>query len=271
MIALTRVRTVAAIPPRFRGAQRLKRARALLELHQGGKGPKSDVWKVAKNQLRAESDGKCAYCEGKASHVAHGDVEHYRPKSKYWWLAYCYDNYLYACQVCNQSYKGNEFPVSGSAIVAPEIGASADLDALAATFGVDPLDADEVAAFVAAAAAELAGIPDPYSMDPEPLFAWKADDTLREVEIRPRNASPEAKRAFAAVKRYLGLNRDELKRWRYEIYSLAMLLADVLAEPGLSAPIRARVEHELREMMSVTGEFAGMVRYFIRNVRALPL
>ena len=45
--------------------------------------------------------------------VAYGDVEHFRPKSKYWWLAYCYENYLYSCQMCNQRYKKAEFPIFG--------------------------------------------------------------------------------------------------------------------------------------------------------------
>jgi hypothetical protein len=70
----------------------------------------SNVWKAAKPQLKLETGGKCAYCESPTDTVAHGDVEHYRPKSKYWWLAYCYENYLYACQICNQVYKGDEFP-----------------------------------------------------------------------------------------------------------------------------------------------------------------
>jgi hypothetical protein len=44
----------------------------------------SNVWKVAKPQLKLESGSKCAYCESPTDSVAHGDVEHYRPKSKYW-------------------------------------------------------------------------------------------------------------------------------------------------------------------------------------------
>ena len=46
---------------------------------------KSTVWKAGKPQLKRETGGKCAYCESPTDTVAHGDVEHFRPKSKYWW------------------------------------------------------------------------------------------------------------------------------------------------------------------------------------------
>lgn len=51
---------------------------------------------------------KCAYCEQvvEATHV-----EHYRPKSLYWWLAYSWDNLLRVCPTCN-THKGNYFEIS---------------------------------------------------------------------------------------------------------------------------------------------------------------
>lgn len=66
--------------------------------------------------------GKCAYCEAKVRSIAHGDVEHFRPKAGYeqghvfnrggyFWQAYEWENLFYSCQVCNQVYKGNLFPV----------------------------------------------------------------------------------------------------------------------------------------------------------------
>ncbi len=58
------------------------------------------------------------------SHIAHGDVEHFRPKTAYfidddptlvypgyYWLAYDYSNLFFACQICNQTFKKNYFPV----------------------------------------------------------------------------------------------------------------------------------------------------------------
>lgn len=272
MIGLTRARTTQGIPAGFRGQGRLEQALALLDLRLQGAEPQPSVWKAAKPRLRAETDGKCAYCEGKAAHVAHGDVEHFRPKSEYWWLAYCYDNFLYSCQICNQSYKGANFPRAGARLrEPPTVGVTTDAQrsALARTFGVDPLDTPALELFDAARRKERASIPDPYQGNPERVFRWFADDTLREVEARPRNA--QAQRRFDAADRFLGLNRDELKRWRYTTYERAMFIADVVEEGAVSAPLLARARDQLRQMTSVTGEFAGMVRYFIRDVRGIDL
>jgi hypothetical protein len=274
VIALTRDRTSQAIPPGFRGTGRVGNQRRLIDLRLAKQGPKSSVWGAAKAQLRAESGGKCAYCEGKASHVAHGDVEHMRPKADYWWLAYCYDNYLYACQLCNQSFKGTNFPITGARLAEPLIppGATdAQLDTLAPDLCPDPLEQAAVAQYAALVGAEQAGIPDPYLLDPEPFFSWKPDDTLREVEVQPRDASAAAQRAFAAAEAFLGLNRDELKLWRYEVYEDVALLIEIVDTPRISAALRHRTEDILRRKMSVRGEFAGMVRYFVRDVAGLPL
>jgi hypothetical protein len=112
MIPLTRIRS--AIPAAFRGEKRIQQLRLLAAaVAQGKREFHSEYWKKAKKQLKAESHDKCAYCEASVAVVAHGDVDHFRPKSTYWWLAYCYDNYAYTCQVCNQIYKGDRFLVRG--------------------------------------------------------------------------------------------------------------------------------------------------------------
>ncbi|HEX8054820.1 MAG TPA: hypothetical protein VF517_17675 [Thermoleophilaceae bacterium] len=272
MIRLTRERTEAAVPKGFRGAGRLELEAELLRRRKEGSKPRSAVWKDAKPQLHDESDGKCGYCEGKASHVAHGDVEHYRPKDVYWWLAYCYDNYIYSCQICNQSYKGINFPAGGTVLTGPAVDPSTsdeEIEALVGTLGPDPLDESSVELHLRASAGEQPGIPDPYALDPEPLFRWNADDVVREVKIEPRDETPAAALAFAAADQYLGLNRDELLRWRYETYDNARLFVDSL--PKLEGDLRARTVEKLNRMMSVHGEFAGMVRYFVRDVWQAPL
>lgn len=54
-----------------------------------------------KTAVTAETDGKCAYCESKVRHIAHGDIEHIIPKSKVPEKAYAWDNLTLACAVCN--------------------------------------------------------------------------------------------------------------------------------------------------------------------------
>lgn len=62
-----------------------------------------------KDALSAIYNDKCAYCETRERRLR---VEHYRPKSIYYWLAYSWDNLFYACEACN-SFKSNHFPVEG--------------------------------------------------------------------------------------------------------------------------------------------------------------
>jgi uncharacterized protein (TIGR02646 family) len=55
--------------------------------------------KDVKSALELRYHHKCAYCEQK---VESYDVEHYRPKKIYYWLAYSWDNLLFCCEKCNQ-------------------------------------------------------------------------------------------------------------------------------------------------------------------------
>ena len=88
--------------------------------------PKRTIYarKTIKALLRADQYRKCAYCETKFTHSSPGDVEHYRPKAGYqqaaleslcgpgyYWLAYEWNNLLFACEECNRVCKRNQFPL----------------------------------------------------------------------------------------------------------------------------------------------------------------
>jgi uncharacterized protein (TIGR02646 family) len=78
---------------------------------------------VKETLIKAQHD-KCFLCESKITHISHGDVEHFRPKAAYrqsasdtlhlgyYWLAYEWSNLFLACQLCNQVFKKNLFPLS---------------------------------------------------------------------------------------------------------------------------------------------------------------
>jgi hypothetical protein len=74
--------------------------------------------------LRAQH-GKCAFCESHIPAVSYGAVEHLRPKAGfkqreddplgrpgYYWLAYARGNLYFSCQICNERFKGNLFPLA---------------------------------------------------------------------------------------------------------------------------------------------------------------
>ena len=78
-----------------------------------------------KETLKNVQHGKCCFCESKVGHISHGDVEHFRPKAGYqidengsltqpgyFWLVYDFSNLFFACQICNQVYKRNFFPLA---------------------------------------------------------------------------------------------------------------------------------------------------------------
>lgn len=111
------------------------------------------IWSKHKQRFTRAQRGKCAYCEGAVLGLQYGDVEHIRPKAEihalpddpakwgkegfwsssvegrkaeapvikpgYWWLAYDWSNYLLSCQICNQQWKANFFPVQGKHPNAP--------------------------------------------------------------------------------------------------------------------------------------------------------
>ena len=128
MIKLNRNLSDSSFPDAFTGSNRINWELELLQDYR--KLKKGDIekvefssgrWKKAKENLLSESNNKCAYCEANFTTVAYGDVEHYRPKSVYWWLAYSYLNYSASCQLCNQKYKKAKFPITNSKWRGPRV------------------------------------------------------------------------------------------------------------------------------------------------------
>jgi uncharacterized protein (TIGR02646 family) len=56
-----------------------------------------------KELLLRETNGKCAYCESKITHISFGDVEHIVPKTKMPELTFLYSNLTLACSICNNN------------------------------------------------------------------------------------------------------------------------------------------------------------------------
>ena len=80
--------------------------------------------KTVKKQLIEDQFKKCCFCESKIISISHGDIEHFRPTTAYnkknetslsypgyYWLAYDWQNLFFSCQICNQKYKKNNFPL----------------------------------------------------------------------------------------------------------------------------------------------------------------
>ncbi len=172
MIKLERVREKEAVSRGLRGDELRKKELALFKKRRD-QGDSLEFtrgyWKPAKKQLQKEASNKCAYCESKVKTTAHGDVDHFRPKSRYWWLAYCYDNFTFTCQICNQVHKGDAFPIDAERMAGPDINhgtRDGELEAMVGAFAPDPLnnreDALPLATFEQRCADEKPRLLNPY-------------------------------------------------------------------------------------------------------------
>jgi hypothetical protein len=178
------------------------------------RGPRADAinnspkWQKLRKALGDFLDGKCWYCESRLKRCP-TPIDHYRPKNSvkedpnhggYWWLAYSWDNYRFACPHCN-SYgtaesrgvaggKADHFPLWDNRKRARGPRASNAVP--------DPLDAEQ-----------------PLILDPareaDPGFLWFDPDG--KVVPHPKVcADPKGyhyKRAIESI-RILGLGQDEL-------------------------------------------------------------
>jgi len=101
------------IPKSLNSKTIAKKKNDLLKLKNGSEATGYNS-KDVQNELRKIYNNKCCFCESKEkkdNYTISFDIEHYRPKSKYYWLAFEWSNLLWSCQVCNRNYKKTQFPV----------------------------------------------------------------------------------------------------------------------------------------------------------------
>lgn len=111
-----------------------------------GRPPKSDDiygYEIVAETLWKAQHHKCCYCEHRIV-KSYNDVEHYRPKTNadrspgcnlkhgYWWLAYTWENLLFACPSCNRSHKRSFFPLENgsSSLIAESLPPSNEIPLL---------------------------------------------------------------------------------------------------------------------------------------------
>jgi hypothetical protein len=284
MISLERIRTVEVVHSNFRGTKRIALNLKLLRQKRDGELDSdnkdkwdTNIWKQAKEQLLNESNQKCAYCESPTTVIAYGDVEHFRPKSVYWWLAYSYENYLPSCTVCNQRFKKDFFPLLDKTVQwkGPRVTATMTddkLQELAAKLTVDPInDADGLPLneFIDHMNSEYALIINPYFEEPAEYLAYEPILETKEVVVVPTLA--KHKPIVEACETYFGINRKELMDLRFIRYTEYMTFKYALEDNGLAAQTRQMLKNRLTEMQANFSAYAGMIRYFeTRNLQSLP-
>lgn len=175
--------------------------------------------------------GKCCLCE---QHVQEdGDVEHFRPKARYYWLAYDWNNLLLSCSACNSRHKRNLFPLRDESSRV-----SSHLENISRE---DPL-------FI-----------DPCREDPEESIEWQ------EEHPRPRRGNRRARVTLDALRlneRGLPTTRrirlNEVERIE-DVLLIARKMGYVDVIPGIVA--------WLNQAQDSSSVFAGMVRAYLKNAK----
>jgi len=198
--------------------------------------------------------GKCCFCESNITHIAYGDVEHFRPKKAwtttsnrkynypgYYWLAYDWNNLFLACQMCNQRFKRNLFPLVDES-----------KRALNHTYNL----ADEEPLFI-----------HPESINPELHITFEG------AFIKPKNASIKGE---TTIKR-LNLERIELFERRLEIYEAIKLLIrayysiphkipeDALKKSEIKAYLKKKLNTEQEYLNMIKSNFGNEIQKILND------
>lgn len=190
------------------------------------------AWKRSKYLLAAiQLNSKCAYCESRIGAGSYGDVEHFRPKTEvcefvtrgdrddtkgrsaqrevanayqpgYWWLAYDWENYVFACGKCN-TWKSNSFPLKGGRNIAE----------------LQPGDESR----------EQPLLINPYFLDPASHFAWDEIGSIR-------GETPEGEATIECC----GLDRESLRLERERIANRILEIFDDLGSGLLRDEVAIR-------------------------------
>lgn len=194
-----------------------------------------------KTELIAMQHGKCAFCEAKPLPVSDGDVEHFRPKAAvrqsdvdplqrpgYYWLAYAWENLLFACERCNRRHKKSLFPLIEPSRRATSHRATID---------------QEAPVFV-----------DPSAEDPEQYI------TYREHVPVAVNDNPRGKQTIEA----LGLQRRELNADRDEHLQIVKHLHTIVSHAGLPDDVKNGSRAVLMKQLSREAKYSLMSRIAVQ-------
>lgn len=199
---------------------------------------------TVKSVLKTMQHNKCCFCESKLSHISYGDVEHFRPKAGYqqskeealekpgyYWLVYDWNNLLLSCQICNQRYKKNLFPLKNPQSRAKNHNENINV--------------------------ETALLINPCLQNPEDYISF---DHRAEPYSINNNAMGNA------TIEIVGLNRSDLTEKRLEILNILFKLLKIMSEakqfptnPELQAVIKD-ILPIIQEMSAPQAEYSAMIK-----------
>jgi 5-methylcytosine-specific restriction endonuclease McrA len=212
-----------------------------------------DGYDVARKELWHRQNKKCAYCE-KRDYVTASPVEHFRPRrgadlwltgetprardeTRYWWLAWTWENLLFTCNTCNcAANKGNRFPVARpSCLLPPPPRTLQNEAALTQSFDLTAEDGGRM-------------MLDPARDDPRDHLAWvpyvgarraTPDDPTEEIDWRATGRTPLGWNTIHA----LGLDRDAQDAVNDHLRAFVHRRAVEIRREALKPPPSASAQH----------------------------
>lgn len=184
--------------------------------------------KSVKDALKKAQHHKCCFCEKKTES---GDVEHFRPKSGYYWLAYEWDNLFYCCPKCNRSFKRNLFSLAD--------------DSKRAESHLDNID-DEEALLI-----------HPAKENPEELIEF--------IGIHPKAVNGNRKGSVTIEK--TGIDRPFLNENRLEAYKTLKIIHDIanMNDNAIDISLKNQAIQKLNESLTDSSEYSSMIRCAVRD------
>ncbi len=167
---------------------------------------------------------KCCYCEKK---VEMPDVEHFRPKSHYYWLVYDWKNLLLACETCNRMFKNDKFPIS-------------DEKNQAKSHNDDIKNENPL-------------LINPYEENPEEFIEFKG------TAIFAKNGNQKGKTTISDI----GLNRPTLDSRKIDLYKLCKTIYQL--SQNADAERKKDLENLLEEYSQKDKEYSLMIRCAIKD------
>lgn len=230
----------------------------------------NDIWRGLKRNLKELSHEKCWYCET-STHRILGDVDHHRPKNKvekcsdhpgYWWLAFEWRNYRFACELCNRLNKDTETSiVGGKGSYFPLLDSKKRI--------MEECDYDDLLA-------EDPILLDPIVAEDPALLTFDLDGTARPV-CDEGQCPEDYKRAKVSIELYHLNHTDLKKRRQLEIgYKVSKLVKEVEKNlprwqkdrSNLDARVRCKkAVEELKKMIHERHEYSAAAIAVLKTYR----
>jgi len=219
-----------AEPPELRLARRMHLARAVVA-RQAGREVIFEGWEIARAPLYNAQHRKCAYCERQQG-LEGQPIEHFRPKggarrgrtwdsSRYWWLAWNWDNLFFICTTCNSvALKGSHFPLKERTSPLPLPGRGRPLAQTLRCFAVSR---------------ESPMLIDPARDEPMDHIAWRPEnpeDGAEHLRWRPMHKTARGKTTIELLHMRGALSEQVSSHIRHHIYAAGVVRIQAHIDKG---------------------------------------